>query len=142
VNKKRRPVGIILLAIFFGAGALICLVTMLALAFPGGFLEPIWRLRPDAKIEFQKLGNWSVLLMGTVGLACGLAALGLARRTEWGRRLAIGILIVNLIGDSVNAFLLNDLRTLIGLPIGGLMIWYLVSKGRAKGQSGSDQSTT
>ena len=124
-----------LLAVFFGAGALICLVTMLALAFPGGILEPIWRLRPDARIEFQKLGNWSVLLMATVGLACGLASLGLARQAEWGRRLAIGILTVNIIGDSLNAFLRHDLRTLIGLPIGGLMIWYLVRKRRAEDQS-------
>lgn len=124
--------GIILLAIFFGVGAVVCFVTMLALAFPGGFLDPIWRLRSDAKIEFQKLGDWSVLLMATVGLACGLAALGLARHNEWGRRLAIGILVVNLVGDSLNAFLLHDLRTLIGLPIGGLMIWYLVRKRRAR----------
>ena len=124
--------GIILLAIFFGVGAVVCFVTMLALAFPGGFLDSIWRLRPDALIEFQKLGNWSVLLMATVGLACGLAALGLARYNEWGRRLAIGILVVNLVGDSLNAFLLHDLRTLIGLPIGGLMIWYLVRKRRAR----------
>jgi hypothetical protein len=54
-----------LLAIFFGAGAMIGVVTMLALAFPGGFFEPIWQLRPNARIEFQKLGNWSVLLMAT-----------------------------------------------------------------------------
>jgi len=128
VSRNRPPVGISLLALFFAAGALICLVTMLALAFRGGFLDPVWRLRPDARIEFQKLGNWSVLLMATVGLACGLAALGLARRAEWGRRLAIGILIVNLVGDSLNAFLFHDLRTLVGLPIGGLMIWYLVGK--------------
>ncbi len=127
----RRPVGILLLILFFAAGALICSVVAFALAFPGGFLEPIWRLRPEAKIEFQKLGHWSVLLMATVGLACGLASLGLARQTEWGRRLAVGILTVNLIGDSLNAFLLNDLRTLIGLPIGGLMIWYLAGKRRA-----------
>jgi len=134
MSRNRRPVGIILLVIFFAAGALVCLVTMLALAFPGGILEPVWRLRPDARIEFQKLGNWSAPLMATVGLACGFAALGLARCAEWGRRLAIGILTVNLIGDSLNAFLLNDLRTLIGLPIGGLMIWYLVRKGRAGDQ--------
>jgi hypothetical protein len=113
---------------------------MLALAFPGGFLEPVWRLRPDARIEFQKLGNWSLLLMATVGLACGFAALGLARQTAWGRRLAIGILTVNLIGDSLNAFLLHDLRTLIGLPIGGLMIWYLVRKTRARDQCADRQS--
>jgi len=31
MNRGRRPVGIILLVIFFAAGALICFVTMLAL---------------------------------------------------------------------------------------------------------------
>ena len=66
--------------------------------------------------------------MAVVGVACGLSAIGLARNAEWGRRLAIGILVVNLIGDSLTAFLRDDPRTLIGLPIGGLMIWYLVLK--------------
>ncbi len=119
-----------LLVIFFAAGALICLVTMLALAFPGGFLEPIWQLKPEARVEFQKIGSWSVALMAVVGAACGLAAIGLARNAEWGRRLAIGILAVNLVGDSLNALLRHDSRTLIGLPIGGLMILYLVKKKR------------
>ena len=117
--------------IFFGAGALICLVTMLALAFPGGFLEPIWRLKPEAREQFHQIGNGSAALMGVVGSACGLAAIGLARRAEWGRRLAIGILTVNLVGDTLNAILRHDPITLIGLPIGGLMIWYLARKGRA-----------
>ena len=120
--------GITWLAVFFCAGALICFVTMMAFAFPGGILEPIWELRPDARIEFQKLGNWSVALMAAVGTACGLAAFGLARKAEWGRRLAIGILAVNLIGDSLNALLWHDVRTLIGLPIGGALIWYLASR--------------
>lgn len=128
MNQRPRSVGTTLLVIFFAAGALICLVTMLALAFPGGFLEPIWRLKPEARVEFQQLGRWSVALMGVVGAACGLAAAGLARNAEWGRRLAIGVLTVNLIGDSLNALLRHDPRTLIGLPIGGLMILYLVKK--------------
>jgi hypothetical protein len=104
---------------------------MLALAFPGGFLEAIWRLKPEARVEFQQIGNWSVSLMAVVGAACGLAAIGLAKNAEWGRRLAIGVLTVNLFGDSLNALLRHDPRTLIGLPIGGLMILYLVRKGRA-----------
>jgi triacylglycerol esterase/lipase EstA (alpha/beta hydrolase family) len=115
-----------LLVIFFGAGAVICLVTMLALAFPGGFLEPIWRLKPQARVEFQQIGNWSVALMAVVGTACGLASIGLARNAEWGRRLALGILTVNLFGDTLNAILRHDPITLIGLPIGALMIWYLL----------------
>ena len=127
-EMPRRPAGVTLLAIFFAAGALICFITMLALAFPGGFLEPIWRLRPDARLEFARIGSWSVALMAVVGAACGLAAIGLARRAEWGRRLAIGILTVNLIGDTLNAVLRHDPRTLIGLPIGGLMIWYLMRR--------------
>jgi hypothetical protein len=40
MNQRHRSVGTTLLVTFFAAGALICLVTMLALAFPGGFLEP------------------------------------------------------------------------------------------------------
>ena len=121
-----------MLVIFFAAGAVICLVTMLALAFPGGFLEPIWRLKPEARVDFQQIGNWSVALMAVVGSACGLAAVGLARQAEWGRRVAIGILVVDLIGDTLTAILRHDPITLIGLPIGGLMIWYLVRKGRAE----------
>ncbi|MEY2520923.1 MAG: hypothetical protein QOF24_2682 [Verrucomicrobiota bacterium] len=101
---------------------------MLALAFPDGFLEPIWRLKPEARIEFQKIGNWSVGLMAVVGAACGLAAIGLAKNVEWGRRVAVGVLTVNLIGDTFTAIVRHDLRTLIGLPIGGLMIWYLLRK--------------
>ena len=127
-EMPHRPVGVTLLAIFFAAGALICLVTMLALAFPGGMLEPIWRLRPDARLEFARIGSWSVALMAVVGVACGLAAIGLAKNAEWARRLAIGILCVNLIGDTLNAVLRHDPRTLIGLPIGGLMIWYLMHR--------------
>ncbi len=119
-----------LLVIFFAAGALICSVTMLALAFPGGFLEPIWRVKPEARVEFQQIGHWSVELMATVGTACGLAAWGLAKNAEWGRRLAIGVLTVNLIGDSINAWLRHDPRTVIGLPIGALMIPYLMKKKR------------
>jgi hypothetical protein len=128
VNQRRLPVGIILLVVFFGGGAVICIVVMLALAFPGSVLEPIWRLRPDARLEFEEFGTWSIALMAAVGAACGLAAFGLGRRAEWGRRLAIGVLTVNLVGDMFNAVLRHDLRTLIGLPIGGLMIWYLLKR--------------
>jgi hypothetical protein len=131
VNQRHRSVGTTLLVIFFATGALICLVTTVALAFPGGFLESIWRLKPEARVEFQQIGIWSVALMAVVGTACSLAAIGLARNTEWGGRLAVGILTVNLIGDTLNALLRHDPRTLIGLPIGGLMICYLLKRRRA-----------
>jgi hypothetical protein len=128
VSQGRKSVAIVLVVVFFTAGAVICSVVMLALAFPGSFLESIWRLRPDARLEFQQFGDWSVVLMAAVGAACGLAAFGLARGAEWGRQIAIGVLTVNLVGDTFNAVFRGDLRTLIGLPIGGVMIWYLMKR--------------
>jgi hypothetical protein len=127
VKQNFRAVGRILLVIFFAAGALISVVVMLALIFPGTDLESIWRLKPEARTQFQTIGRGaSAALMTIVAIGCGFAAVGLARNREWGRRLAIGILIINLITDSLKALFMHDAKTLIGLPIGGLMILFLV----------------
>jgi hypothetical protein len=126
MSERRVPLGIKLLAAFFAFGAMMCLLTVVMLLFPGGALEPIWQLNPDAHAAFQKIGNLSILLMFVVAAACALASIGLAEGARWGIRLALAILIVNLVGDSLNAFLRHDLRTLIGLPIGGAMIAYLL----------------
>jgi hypothetical protein len=134
VNQNFRSLGRILLVIFFAAGALICLTVMLALAFPGSYLGSIWRLKPEAQSQFQALGRGtSIVLMAVIAIACGLAAVGLAKNAEWGRRLAIGVLTVNLIGDSLNALFMRDAKTLIGLPIGGLIILFLVKAKRSEG---------
>ncbi len=114
------------LVAFFAFGATACAVTVTALLAPGSGLKMIWRLNPDAQLGFQKIGTpLSIPLMLLVGTACVWTAVGLARQKKWGRRLAIGILVVNLVGDSVSAALRHDPRTLIGLPIGGVMIAYL-----------------
>jgi hypothetical protein len=60
--------------------------------------------------------------------ACCFAAVGLWSRARWGYQLALLLLGINLVGDVSNALIRGDLRTLIGLPIGGLLIAYLLSK--------------
>ncbi len=96
---------------------------------PGGVLDSIWQLNPEAQAGFQEIGTWwSVLLMLVVGTACAGAAFGLSKRRPWGRKLAMAILAVNLVGDSVTAVVRHDPRTLIGLPIGGAMLGYLWKK--------------
>lgn len=79
-------------------------------------------------MEFQRIGGWAIALMAAVGAACGLAAIGLPRYAEWSRRIALGVLTVNLLGDVLNAALCSDAKNLIGPPIGGLMIAYLMSR--------------
>jgi len=119
------PIGYKLLVLFFAFGASMCALTAIMLLFQGTALDSLWRLNPDARASFETIGRLSILLFVIVGMACALAALGLARGARWGRWLAIGVLTINLTGDLGNAFFRHDLRTLIGLPISGAMIVYL-----------------
>jgi hypothetical protein len=57
MKQNFRAVGRILLVIFFAAGALISLVVMLVLVFPGSDLESVWRLKPEAQTQFQTIGR-------------------------------------------------------------------------------------
>jgi hypothetical protein len=126
--KRETPIGMKLLAIFFAFGACMCALTIWLLLFPGGALNSLWRLNPEAHAAFQRIGALSILLMAIVGVACALAAIGLARNAKWARWVGVLILALNLVGDLTNAFVRHDLRTLIGVPIAGAMIFYLARR--------------
>lgn len=126
-HRDDRPVGLTALSVFFAAGTIPSAASGAALAFPGAWSVAMWRLKPDAPGQFASIGPWAIPLMIVVAMACTGAAVGLWRMQRWGRRLAIGILSVNLLGDTVNAVVRHDWRTLMGLPIGGAMLAYLLS---------------
>jgi hypothetical protein len=112
-------------AAFFAFGATMCLLTVVLLVFRGTKLDSLWNLNPDARVAFQSLGSWWIVLMLVVGTGCALAAIGLWSGTLWGIRLGVAILFVNIIGDLVNVITRHDYRSLVGLPIAGAMIFYL-----------------
>ncbi|HST31272.1 MAG TPA: hypothetical protein VLK27_10595 [Chthoniobacterales bacterium] len=113
------------LALFFGFGLSMCILTIGLLCFPGTPLDAVWCLNPNAHAAFQSIGGWSISIMLVVGTACLIATIGLWRGACWGTRAAIIILVANMIGDLSNALLKADFRTLIGLPIAAAMIVYL-----------------
>jgi hypothetical protein len=123
-----------LFALFFAFGAAMCALTVTLLLIPGTPLDSLWRLNPEARPAFQSLGKVAVLLMLVVGAACGFAAAGMWRGSWWGTRLAVIILSINILGDLFNALVRHDPRTLIGLPIGGAMILYLLKAKRRQTQ--------
>ena len=126
MNSQKRPLGITAIAGFFCFGACMSGLAAVMLLFPGGPLDVLWRINPRGHEGFAVMGGWAVLLMVLVCAACIAAAAGLWRCKRWGLFVAIAILSVNLLGDTINAFVLRDWRTLIGLPIGGAMILYLL----------------
>src|ERR1035438_7512346 len=123
-----RPFGITALGFFFLFGAVMSGLAAVMLLFPESMLDPLWRLNPHARSGFAAIGLWAVLLMLVVCVACGTAALGLQRCKRWGYWTALTILAINLAGDAANALIAHDWHTLIGLPIGGAMIVYLLTK--------------
>jgi hypothetical protein len=62
-----------------------------------------------------------------VGLACAAAARGLWAGRRWGRRLAIALLAVNLVGDGANVVLGTEPRALVGIPIVALLLLFLAT---------------
>lgn len=98
------------------------------LVVPNSPLQPMWRVNPDGHRAFLAWGAWGVALLAVLCAACATTAVGLWRLAPWGRRLAIAILTLNLLGDTLNALVRGDLRTWLGLPIGGALIAYLASR--------------
>jgi len=127
LSTPHLPLGIKLLSAFFAFGCLASTIAVAALLFPQSALDTVWRLNPEAKTGFAQASRpLGVVLMTSVATACYAAAFGLARGRKWGRRLALGILVLNLLGDCASAFIRRDARTLIGLPVGAALIFYLV----------------
>lgn len=123
-----RPRGVTALALFFAFGAGVSFVSLVALALPGGPLEPMWRLNPRAREQFATMGVWGPLLMAVVSLACGLALVGLWRGRRWGYLTAATMLVVSLAGDLANALSGLEPRAWFGVPIAGAMLLYLATR--------------
>ncbi|HSS76638.1 MAG TPA: hypothetical protein VLV54_07805 [Thermoanaerobaculia bacterium] len=119
------------LSIFFVLGALISATSLIALATPGGFLEPMWRLNPKAREQFASMGTWACVLMAVVSFTCAAASVGLWRGRRFGYILGLTLLVVSLLGDLANALLGLEPRAWVGVPIAGLFLAVLLT-GRAR----------
>jgi hypothetical protein len=126
LTRIRRPRLITALSIFFMVGAAISLTASITLLRPNSFLEWMWRLNPRAHQHLSSLGLWAVALLGSVSLFCAAAAIGLWRESRWGYRIAIGLMVINLIGDVTNVVLGTEPRAVVGVPIAAAILIYLI----------------
>src|SRR5690349_24198704 len=108
-DYRRAPYGIRCLVAFAFAAAGISAASAVSLFWPGGPLEPMWRINPRAQQEFVALGIWSPILLGVLSLVSLGAAIGLSRRTRAGYRLTVAGLILNLVGDVLNIIVRREL---------------------------------
>ena len=123
-----RPAGVTALACLFALGTLASGLSVISLLTPGGVLEPIWRLNPHARESFARMGAWAPLLLGMVCITCVASAYGFFAGKRWGYQLGVAGLLLNLVGDVLNAALGIERRALVGVPIVALILWYLFSR--------------
>jgi hypothetical protein len=121
-----RPRAITALSIFFVAGATISLIAGISLIHPNSFLEPMWRVNPRAHENLSRLSLWAVLLLSTVSMLCAAAAIGLWRGSRWGYSLAVGLIVINLLGNVINVVLGTEPRAIVGVPIAAALLAYLI----------------
>lgn len=76
----------------------------------------------------------------TVCAACAASAYGFLHGRRWGYRLGTTLLVVNLIGDLLNAILGVEPRAFIGVPVAALLLWYL-SSAKVRGYFGAPSPT-
>ena len=88
----------------------------------------MWKLNPRARESFSRMGTWALLLLGVVCLACAACARGFFAGKRWGYRLGVAGLLINLVGDVVNAALGIEPRAVVGVPVVALILWYLTSR--------------
>lgn len=125
---KARPFGVLALILLFAIGTCASFISAVSLTFPGSFLEPMWRLNPNARAGFSRLGSAAIVLMIAVCIACISTTIGLWLGRRWGYWLAVVMLVVNLCGDVINVITGTEPRAIIGIPIVGLILAYLLRK--------------
>ncbi len=119
------PIGVRLLIVFFVLATAICLATVATLAAPGTPLDAMWRMKPQARADFLRMGVPAVFLMALVASVMAVAAVGLWKRSRLGWWAAVAALSVNAASDGLHALLTSETRDVIGIPIAGLLVGYL-----------------
>ena len=88
----------------------------------------MWRLNPHARTEFAHLGMWAPMLLGCVCICCAAASFGFLTGRGWGYWLGVAMLALNLTGDLLSGLSGLEPRAWVGVPIAGLLLWYLTSR--------------
>jgi hypothetical protein len=127
-GSRPRPVGVTALGGLFAFGTLVSGLSVVSLLTPGGPLEPMWQVNPRARAAFAGMGDWALVLLGLVCISCAAGAYGFVAGRRWGYRLGVGLLLVNLAGDVINAALGIEPRAAAGVPVVLLLLWYLSSR--------------
>ncbi len=126
VKRSSHSFGLTAMAVFLVFGATMATLAGITLLFPGSFLDPIWRLNPEAGEQLRQLGRGIGIAFLGLGAAMVAAAIGWIKRRFWGWALAVIIIASQVLGDLVNAMRGEFWKGAAGVVIAGALLAYLI----------------
>ena len=82
-------------------------------------------MNPTGHAGLRSLGPAAIVGMAALSVTMAVTAVGLLAGRRWAWWIAVVGLVVNAMGDLTTAIATGDPRTLIGLPVAGLIVWWL-----------------
>ena len=103
--------------------ALVTVVVIASLVFPGTPLDALWVGKPGSRTAFDKLGLAGIAFVALLGVAALAAGIGLLQRRRWARWVAVVLLGVNAIPDLVQGFTGQPAILIAAIPVALVTIW-------------------
>jgi uncharacterized membrane protein (DUF2068 family) len=85
-------------------------------------------VNPDGHAGLRSLGIVAVAGMAALFVIMLITAFGLDARRRWAWRLAVTAIAINAVSDLAAPIGSGDPRTLIGVPIATLIVWWLTRR--------------
>jgi len=124
-----RPTAVPVVAAFLLLATVIAFVIGGTLLFPGTRLDVLWQLNRKAYSDFSIFGRTPGMLLFLVGCVTAIAGAGLLRGRRWAWWIAIGIFVINGLGDLTALFVAGDrVKGGSGVLIAGGFLFFLLSK--------------
>jgi hypothetical protein len=126
VVRETPTRGITAVGIFLCFGAVMASFAGTTLIWQGSALDRIWALNATAHKQLAPLGRNVGVLFLLLSAALASAGAGWFKRRLWAWKLAVGVLLIQVLGDLVNILMGDLLRGGIGLILAGVLLLYIL----------------
>lgn len=123
----RSPRALAAMGVFLVFGAVMTTLTGTTLIWRGTLLDRIWALNATAYSRLVQHGKTIGIPFLLLGVIMTTASLGWFWRREWGWRLTVAIITMQVLGDLVNASLGDIVKGGVGFAIAGALLVYLLN---------------
>src|ERR1700732_2932390 len=126
VISREIPRGITALGAFLFFGATMASLAGATLTWPGTSFDRVWTLNPVAHKQLATLGKPAGILFLLLSATLAAAVTGWFKRRLWGWRLAVAVIVTQVLGDLVNLFRGDWFRGGVGFSIASALLFYLL----------------